>query len=229
MRAGRERAGRIDREAVAQPCAPSASAIVVPGVVGPAAPCHVIVQPPDWSADVVGARTGEQDVARRRRSGSTPGPGLEQHRRLGRRPRGRAPRSASEPTSAPCPAGGIGVLEQAQLELDPQDARDGVVDPDAASIVPAARPALTAAWKRGASDGTMTMSMPAEIGGRDGARRSPGSTWSTPAQSDTTKPVNPSSPLRTSVSRWWSPWTLPAAVLENDAMTIRAPASIAAS
>ena len=41
--------------------------------------------------------------------------------------------------------------------------------------------------------------------------------------------MKPSSPLRTSVSRWRSPWTLPAPVLENDAITIRAPASMAAS
>ena len=41
--------------------------------------------------------------------------------------------------------------------------------------------------------------------------------------------MNPSSPLRTSVSRWRSPWTLPAPVLENEAMTMRAPASIARS
>ena len=48
-----------------------------------------------------------------------------------------------------------------------------------------------------------------------------------PPQSDTTKPVKPSSPLSTSVMRCASPWTLPSRVLENEVMTVRTPASMA--
>ena len=78
-------------------------------------------------ADVVRAGSREQDVALGRRQRQQSRGGLEQHRRLagglaGDRPMGIGPDLV----------GGLGrhrVLEQAHLELDGQDAGDGVVDP----------------------------------------------------------------------------------------------------
>ena len=57
------------------------------------------------------------------------------------------------------------------------------------------------------SFGTITMSMPALIAVRTSAAVKPAapSIWSMPFQSETTKPVKPSSPLSTSVIRYWLP------------------------
>ena len=52
--------------------------------------------------------------------------------------------------------------------------------------------------------GTITMSMPALIA-RPLSGEVAGSIWSMAAQSETTKPENPSSPLSTSVIRHWWP------------------------
>ena len=201
--------------------------MVVPGVVGPDAPCHEIVQPPDWMPDVVGARSREQDVAPGRRQRQQPWGRLEQHRRLPDRLAGDRPMRVR--ADLVVRLGRHRVLEQAHLELDGQDPRHGVVDPRLGRSVPAGEPGLDGRLEARAVVGDHDH----VDAGRDRLRDGGGVVGARPgrprAQSETTKPVNPSSPLRTSVSRWWSPWTLPAPVLENDAMTIRAPAARAAS
>ena len=76
------------------------------------------------------------------------------------------------------------------------------------------RPACTSVRSRSMnvrhSYGTITMSMPALMAVRTSAAVKPGapSIWSMPFQSDTTKPENPSSPLRTVVMRYWWPCSL---------------------
>ena len=74
------------------------------------------------------------------------------------------------------------------------------------------------------------MSMPALIAVATSAPVKPGapSIWSMPAQSETTKPVKPSSPLRTSVSRYRWPCSFCPFQLLNETITEPTPRSIAA-
>jgi hypothetical protein len=95
-------------------------------------------------------------------------------------------------------------------------------------------PACTAArrWptKVGQSFGTMIMSRPALIAVATSAWVKPRcpSIWSMPAQSETVKPVKPSSPLSTSVIRYRWPCSLLPCQLLNEIITEPAPRWIAA-
>ena len=89
--------------------------MVVPGVVGPAEPCHVIVQPPDWgpmSSAPEPASSTSSPVA----SGSRPAVVLSSTADFP---------TASRASARSCVGAQLGVvlgrhrvLEQAQLELD---------------------------------------------------------------------------------------------------------------
>ena len=100
-------------------------------------------------ADVVGAGSREQDVARRSpTAAAVPAAVLSSTADLPAASRAIA-RWASEPDLVV----GLGrhrVLEQAHLELDRQDAGDGVVDPFPGRSCRSSSPAWTAAWNRGA-------------------------------------------------------------------------------
>ena len=78
--------------------------------------------------------------------------------------------------------------------------------------------------------GTITMSMPALIAVRTSAAVKPvaPSIWSMPSQSETTKPVKPSSPLSTVVIRYWWPCSLTPFQLLNEIITEPTPRWIAA-
>ena len=138
--------------------------MVVPGVVGPVEPCHVIVQPPDWvpmsSAPEPASSTSPSPVA----SGSRPAVVLSSTADFPTASRASV-RSWSEPSWASSSVG-IGCSNRpssnltVRIRVTASSIRDG-------SILRFARPASTAAWKRGPSYGTMTMSMPADDRGRD--------------------------------------------------------------
>ena len=132
--------------------------MVVPGVVGPGEPCQVIVQPPDWrpmSSAPDPARSTSPDGR-----GSTPGAVFSSTADLPAASRASA-LCASEPSSASA-SGGIGCSNRPISNLTPR-MRATASSIRSCVIEPRSRPVFTAAWNRGPSLGTMTMSMPAEI------------------------------------------------------------------
>src|SRR6266498_6163552 len=181
--------------------------MVVPGVVAPDEPCHVMVQPPLWlpmssaflpATKYFGAVLG---------SGSTPNLFFSSTCDL---------RTASRATSR-CAA-----LPTDDVQLRSVNGCSN--SPSSNFLVRIRRLASSmrdiGTWPFCTSPrsvemnccqavGTMTISMPALIAWLTSAAVKPGwpSIWSMPFQSDTTNPEKPSSPLSSVVMRYWLPWS----------------------